>query len=201
MLTIDHIVLATTDLAAGTAELEARLGLPLSPGGQHAAMGTHNRLLSLGPEAYLELIAIDPQASAPDQPRWYALDQFSGPTRLTHWAARVPDLEAVLRKAPAGAGRPWDLARGALRWRMAIPETGQTPMDGLYPALLEWRTPHPAPQLPDHGLRLTELTLGCPDPLTLRATLPSPEGILRFAQTAQPRLQATLTGPGGTIEL
>jgi hypothetical protein len=64
MLTLDHIAVSTTALETGTAEVEAALGLPLAPGGQHAAMGTWNRLLSLGPEEYFELIAIEPGAPA-----------------------------------------------------------------------------------------------------------------------------------------
>jgi hypothetical protein len=64
MLTLDHIAVSTTALPTGTAEVEAALGLPLAPGGQHEAMGTWNRLLSLGPEEYFELIAIEPGAPA-----------------------------------------------------------------------------------------------------------------------------------------
>ncbi len=47
----------------------ATLGIAPGPGGVHPFMGTHNRLLRLGPRLYLELIAIDPDAPAPAQPR------------------------------------------------------------------------------------------------------------------------------------
>ena len=57
MLTIDHIVLSSTDLARDAAALEERLGVPLSEGGKHALFGTHNKLLRLG-DLYMELIAI-----------------------------------------------------------------------------------------------------------------------------------------------
>ena len=59
MLVLDHIAVAATDLAAGAQAVEAKLGLTLQHGGQHPHMGTHNRLMSLGPD-YLEVIAIDP---------------------------------------------------------------------------------------------------------------------------------------------
>lgn len=62
---VDHLVVAAAGLDAGAAWLEAHLGAPLAPGGRHAAMGTHNRLLRLGPRLYLELIAIDPDAARP----------------------------------------------------------------------------------------------------------------------------------------
>ena len=77
MLTIDHIVLSSTDLARDAAALEERLGVPLSEGGKHALFGTHNKLLRLG-DLYLELIAIDPDAPKPERARWFALDDFSG---------------------------------------------------------------------------------------------------------------------------
>ena len=48
MLTIDHIVLSSTDLARDAPVLEERLGVPLSEGGKHALFGTHNKLLHLG---------------------------------------------------------------------------------------------------------------------------------------------------------
>ena len=53
MLTIDHIVLSSTDLARDAAALEERLGVPLSEGGKHALFGTHNKLLRLGRDLLL----------------------------------------------------------------------------------------------------------------------------------------------------
>jgi catechol 2,3-dioxygenase-like lactoylglutathione lyase family enzyme len=70
----DHLVLAARDLDAGAAWLESLLGVKLAQGGKHARMGTHNRLLGLGDNFYLELIAIDPDAVAPGRPRWFGLD-------------------------------------------------------------------------------------------------------------------------------
>src|SRR5262249_44534230 len=86
---IDHLAVAVTSLE--DRQLDELLGVKLSPGGQHARMGTHNRLLRLGPTSYLELIAIDPGAPAPAHPRWFELDEPAmkarlgdGP-RLVHW--------------------------------------------------------------------------------------------------------------------
>ena len=50
MATLDHLVVAARDLASGARWLEDRLGASLAPGGVHAAMGTHNRLLKLAEE-------------------------------------------------------------------------------------------------------------------------------------------------------
>lgn len=163
MLTLDHIAIAATDLALGTAWAEAAFGVPLAPGGRHASMGTHNRLLSLGPSEYLEVIAIDPAAPSPGQPRWFDLDGFGGPTRPTAWIARVPDLDAAIAAAPDGIGTARELERGDLKWRMAVPADGRLPFAGLFPALIEWRGErHPAADLPDRGVRLAGLSLISP---------------------------------------
>ena len=159
---LDHLVVTGETLAAAAAHVEATLGLDMAPGGAHAAMGTHNRLLSLGAADYLEAIAIDPGAPAPAWPRWFGLDARPGSPRLAAWALRVTDLDAVLADAPTGIGAPMALTRGAYRWRLTVPETGVQPFDGVFPALIEWDGAPPAPALPDHGARLVSLELSHP---------------------------------------
>ena len=44
-------------------------------GGSHPGLGTHNALLSLGDESYLEIIAPDPTQPKPDHPRIFGLDE------------------------------------------------------------------------------------------------------------------------------
>lgn len=172
MLRLDHLAVSCTALAEGVAAVEAALGVPLAPGGEHPTMGTHNRLLSLGPQEYLEVIAINPAAPAPGRPRWFDLDRFAGAPRLTNWVAAVEDMDAVLAASPAGTGVPVDLARSDFRWTMAVPEDGRLPFDGCFPALIRWQgVAHPAPRLPDHGIRLTGLTLIHPQADALRAAL------------------------------
>lgn len=192
---IDHLVVSCQDLERGCADLEQVLGVALEPGGRHAAFGTHNRLLSLGPDAYLEVIAVDPDAPAPDRVRWFDLDRFSGAVRLTHWAVRVPDIAAAW---PDGA--VLELERGAYRWAMAVAEDGVLPFDDVHPALLEWRGPHPAAALPDRGVRLAEVVLQAPDPTRL-AGLPGSGDPRVRATRGLPRVSARLTGPGGEVWL
>lgn len=171
MLTFDHFAVAAGTLDAGVAAVEAALGVPLEPGGRHAVMGTHNRLLGLG-DLYLEVIAIDPEAPAPERPRWFDLDRFAGPPRPTSWIARCDDLDAELAEGPEGLGSPLAVQRGDLSWRMAVPEDGQLPFDGLFPALIEWQgAAHPAARLPDRGCRLRRLTVIHPEAADLAAAL------------------------------
>jgi len=204
MLTLDHIAIACEDLATGAAQVAAALGTDLSAVGQHPHMGTHNRLLSLGPDEYLEVIAIDPAAPGPDQPRWFDLDSFTGPPRITNWIARAPDLPAAMVLAPDGIGRIWDLARADFRWRMGIPEDGRLPFDGCFPALIEWQGhAHPAPYLPDRGIRLTGLTLIHPAADVLDAALTPliTDPRLKIAEGPAPAIAATFSTPKGAVSL
>ena len=82
MIELDHLAVAGETLAEAVAHVEDALGVEMAAGGVHVEMGTHNRLLSLGPGMYLEAIAVDPAARGPDRPRWFDLDRFQGRPRL-----------------------------------------------------------------------------------------------------------------------
>ncbi len=198
MLRLDHLAISTTDLAQGTREVEAALGLPLAPGGKHPHMATHNRLLGLG-DVYLEVIAPDPDAPAPSWPRWFDLDNARGPARLTNWICACDDLDAAVARAPAGVGRPIDLHRGDLRWRFAVPASGKLPFEECHPALIQWLgTGHPAQRLPDQGARLARLIVTHPDAQGLRAALSAlsdPRIVLEEGET--PSLRAEILTPKG----
>lgn len=167
----DHLAISTTSLGEGVEAVEEALGVPLAPGGEHPFMGTHNRLLSLGAQEYLEVIAINPDAPAPGRPRWFDLDNFPGITKLTNWVMRCVDLDAALDEiVPDAHIAAQDLARGEFRWRMGIPEDGKLPFEGAIPALIEWQGPHPAAGLPDQDCHLHRLVIAHPEARLLRNT-------------------------------
>ncbi|WP_037309464.1 VOC family protein [Ruegeria halocynthiae] len=169
---LDHLAVAGETLEAASAHIEQALGVPLQDGGKHEKFGTHNRLLGLRDGLYLEAIAIDPQAQKPQRTRWFDLDRFEGPPRLTNWICQVPDIAAALSVFPDGVGQPIDLARGALRWQMAVPPGGRLPFDNLFPALMQWHGDlHPARMLQDSGCRLRRLVVFHPDALELARLL------------------------------
>ena len=157
---LDHLAITCADLAAGAAWVEAALGVPLQPGGQHARYGTHNRLLALGPGEYLEVIAPDPTAATPRHPRWFGLDSATAP-RLGNWIVQVPDLTRALSIATQHAGEVVQMQRGDLTWRIAVPPDGTLPLGGAYPTLIEWQgaAAHPSTRLTDLGVRLTALDI------------------------------------------
>lgn len=169
---LDHLAVSGETLEEAAAAVEAALGLPMLPGGQHDVFITHNRLLGLADGLYLEAIAADPTRPAPDRPRWFDLDSFAGPARLTNWICATDDLDALLAALPVDAGTPVALSRGDLRWRMAVPADGRLPFDNLFPPLIEWQAGlHPAKRLPDSGCRLRRMIVSHPEALALRDLL------------------------------
>lgn len=198
MLRLDHLAISCTTLSEGAAAVEAALGVALSAGGQHAHMGTHNRLLNLG-DLYLEVIAVDPAAKTPTWPRWFDLDHFSGAPRLTNWVAACDDLVAAVAASPAGVGVPVALSRGDFRWQMAVPANGQLPFDGAFPALIAWEgATHPASALPDLGCRLERLTVWHPNGRELQQALGARISDTRLVLAEGPMaMEALIRTPAG----
>ena len=200
MITLDHLAVAGDTLAEATAHVEAALGVNLAPGGVHVEMGTHNRLLSLGPGLYLEAIAINPDAAHPNRPRWFDLDRFSGPPRLSNWIARTDDMDATLAGAPAGMGVPIGFVRDDFAWTMAVPGNGRLPFDGAAPAVIQWDVArHPSDRLPDPGCRLRGLEVIHPQIDELLAAFPALGDLepVSFLHGPEPRLRAEIDTPDG----
>lgn len=157
---VDHLIVAADSLEAGAAWCEATLGVVPQPGGRHALMGTHNRLVNLSspafPRCYLEIIAIDPDAPPPGRSRWFGLDRRPpGPPALIHVVARSTTLDQHRRELNAeqiDPGVPVAASRGDLRWQILLRPDGST-LPAL-PTLIQWHGPHPAERLPDQGLQL-----------------------------------------------
>ena len=156
----DHIIYAVPDLETGMDTIEALLGERPIFGGQHLGKGSHNALLSLGEDVYLEVIASDPTQPEPAAARSFGLDRLTE-AQLATWAARTTDIEATIRQARAAGYNPGDLVAGGrtrddglrLSWQSTSrPEAarGETPPgDWLIPFVIDWGdTPHPAATTP-----------------------------------------------------
>ncbi|MGX9356706.1 VOC family protein [Roseobacteraceae bacterium S113] len=198
---LDHIAIAGVRRDEATGHVERALGVPLQMGGEHPHFGTHNTLLGLEQGLYLEAIAIDPAASALPYSRWFGLDDFSGAPRLTNWICRVDDLEAIVAARPE-AGKIVALERGDLRWRMAVPSNGWLPFDRMFPALIQWDGPHPAPLLEQHGVKMTALRVCHPEAGHLKDALAPwlDAPVVEFVHGA-PALEADFATPGGPVTL
>jgi len=202
MTRLDHLVLAAQTLQEGVEYVQATLGVEPPPaGGKHPLMGTHNRLLNLGHGAYLEIIAVDPEAPTPDRPRWFELDRFVGPPRLLTWVACSEALECY---AALGLGPVCKARRGDLEWHITLPEDGRLHWGGVVPYLIQWGSRHPSETLPETGCRLEELVLRHPEPQAVDRVLRSLEldwRLVRLEHAESAQLVALLQTPAGLKRL
>lgn len=219
---IDHLVVVAETLAQGEAWCEAVLGVTPGPGGRHPLMGTHNRLLPIGapgwPQAYLEIIAVDPLAEVPPaegRARWFGMDEArlraavrQGP-RLVHWVAQTNNIVgacAALSALGEDVGEPVAATRstpqGELRWRISLRQDGRPQHGGALPTLIEWQGRHPSASMTDRGLRLQGLRLRSPshEALARALDLVGSSGV-ECSPTPGPALEARLSTPRGTVVL
>ncbi len=196
-MTLDHLVIAAPSLEIGAAWLFERTGVTAQAGGKHALMATHNLLVRLGTDTYLEIIAIDPDAPVPNRARWFELDTPILEPRLIHWVARCDNLEQI--QLLENLGTITKLTRGAFSWSLTIPADGHLPCGGVIPSLIQWHSPNPSTSLEPHGLELIKLEAFHPEPTRVKANLAALklEIPVRYAQV--PRLQATLETPKGLV--
>jgi len=199
MLTLDHIAIACETLEEGVDYVETVLGVPMAGGGKHPLFGTHNRLLGLG-DIYLEVIAVDPMSGAVPRCRWFDLNRFSGPPRLTNWICKTNEVTTDLSRALAGTGPMVEVSREDLKWHITVPENGRLPLDGCAPALIDWGDfPSPATRLPDQGCGLRRLKITHPESDKLQQftqdRLKDPRVVVELAE--QPSFEVQIDTPWG----
>lgn len=157
---LDHIVVTAPTLDAGAAFVHSQLGLWPQPGGVHERMGTHNLLMRLGEKVYLEVIAPNPNAPAPERARWFAMDHLraDSPPRLATWVVRTDDVHAAIFRCTEPVGEVLPMSRGSLDWLITVPADGEWVCGGLVPTLIQWQSnTHPAARLTHQGAELVEL--------------------------------------------
>jgi Glyoxalase-like domain len=209
MLALDHLVVAAATLPEGVEHVERMLGVEMSPGGQHVFMGTHNAVLRLGDECYLEVIAIDKSLPAPPRPRWFGLDDpalqdyLAKSPRFIHWVVRTDDIVTAQALAPEILGPIVSASRGTLNWKITIPDSGALPEGGAFPTLIEWpRGDHIAGKMADRGCRLVELIVVHPEADKFREGLHLPaKSVVRFEQGKTTELSATIMTTCGLWKL
>lgn len=207
-LVMDHIVVGALTLEQGIDYVRDVLGVEVPPGGRHPLMGTHNRLMRVGDGVFLEIIAVDPDASPPSRKRWFALDAPEMTARLRRrpeliaWVAGTMDLETSLRRCPEDLGHSVQARRGALSWTIAVRDDGAIPLQGALPVLIRWPDgPHPSSSMADLGVRLIGLRVTHPQPDRITTCLSAlgGGGLVEVAQgNGDPRLSAVFRLPDGT---
>ena len=225
-LTLDHLVYGVPDLAKAIDDFEARLGLAPVRGGRHESLGTHNAILPLCGETYLELIARDPDEPSPDPPRPFGLDSLHHPQLVT-WAVRSREIEQDVervRKRNYDPGIVFPMTRKVtnghtIAWKLAL---RTKPFgDGLVPFLIDWGdTTHPSrsvghttddagqsasekrePRISNRICRLFDFCAFHPDPAPIQAAIDALGVDLEIQHGPVPGLRARLDGPSGSIDL
>ena len=170
----DHLVVGIRSLDEGIDQFEKLTGVKPAVGGQHPGRGTENALVSLGPGAYLEILA--PQRDAAlsfADAELYGLDRLT----IVTWAVAVEDAfaaAAALNAAgfgttPAKRGSRVTPAGDRLEWTVFKLDGGAISMA---PFFIQWgdSTPHPSGTAPE-GCVLERLVVREPEPDRLRALL------------------------------
>ncbi len=203
---VDHLVYATPDLNRGIEEIEKLLGVRAIAGGQHPGRGTRNALVALGPTAYLEIIAPDPEQPPPKEPRPFGLDGLKE-SRLVAWFVNGRDLErlraeAVRKGVPLGEVKSGSRRRPdgvELSWQFTDPSVRVA--DGIVPLFINWgESPHPA-RTATKGATLVSLRAEHPDVQEVRGMLRYLRLDLPVKQGLSPALIAVIESPRGRVEL
>jgi len=211
MLKLDHITVIAPSLAEGVLHVRNCLDLDVPFGQRHAYMGTHNHLLRLGDTVYLEVVALDPEAAAPDRPRWFGLDDqnkvrsdWDEGRRLRGWVARTDTIDAIIAGRGNIFGEKVPLPTVNSSFDFAIPNDGSLPLDGAAPSIIDRRgKPRSMATIADLGARLRSFTLEHPDPDAVEAlcrafTVDRPPEIRRGSRL---RYRAQIETPAGPREL
>lgn len=177
---IDHLVIGAANLSQGISYIKESLGVDIPYGGVHEKMGTHNHLMQLGNNIFLEVIAIHPDIEAPESPRWYGLDdpyvrqQIEVQPSLLTWVVNTTNIDALVLHAGFSFGKPKLISRGDLKWYFGLPDDGRLLAGGLLPYVIDWQTSsHPSDRMADLGCRLKGLEIFHPYPFWIQSILES----------------------------
>ncbi|MDE0024534.1 MAG: VOC family protein, partial [Spirochaetaceae bacterium] len=189
-----------------------------APGGSHEGRGSHNALLSLGGDAYLEIIAPDPAQPPPRQPRPFGLDSLAEP-RLVTFAVHADRtggaepagpgvrLERWRAHAAAQGYDPGPVAAGSRRrtdgslllWHLC--QHQELPFGGAVPFLIDWdAVDSPAASAPA-GCRLLNLEVQSPEPEAVGPALRALGVPVAVRAADRPGLRAMVATARGTVQL
>ena len=226
---IDHLVVAAHSLQQGVEWCEATLGITSAAGGEHEKYGTHNRLFKIAtpafPVAYLEIIAINPDAVIEKKPpptRWFDLDnsqlqaELLKSPRLIHFVANTSNIQdarhawkaqGIDRGPVIHASRK--TPKGLLQWQITVRLDGDRLFDGTLPTLIQWGKPeaadpmhlHPRNHLPRSGVSLKSLSVSHPSAGKIQAAYDAISLGNISVSEGTANIVATLQTPKGLVTL
>lgn len=177
---LDHLVIAADSLEQGREWVGDQLGIDMPYGGTHPKMGTHNHLVQLDDESFLEIIAINKEIAAPNRPRWFNLDDpliqksLKKMPRLLTWVINTTDIDQSMQNAICSFGSKETITRNNLSWDISLPADGRLLAGGMLPYLIQWHDKnHPASNMKNLGISLIAINIYHPYPEWLRGILDS----------------------------
>jgi hypothetical protein len=210
---IDHLVIGARTLTEGVNYVKDHLGVDMPYGGVHPKMGTHNHLMQLGNDAFIEIIAVNHNSEPPDRPRWFGLDdafirqQIEQQPSLLTWVVNTQSIGDLMRQSTVSLGKAELISRGDLNWYFGLPGDGRLLAGGMLPYAIEWQTDkHPSATMADLGCRLSGLEIYHPYPQWLQSALSS-IGALELvnvnplSKNEVPYMIAQINTPDGVKEL
>jgi hypothetical protein len=163
---LDHIVFAARSLEEGTNFIEKKLDIKLSEVGYHDFMGTHNRVVKVDKEIYLEVIAIDPSSKSPNQNRWFNLDnpvlkkKLEYSPQMIGYVIETKDTEILKYFC-----NPIQASRGNYKWNFAMPKlesnffNKELIENGIIPSLINWKSNKPVHEMKSNQLSLNKIEI------------------------------------------
>jgi len=207
---LDHIVLATPDVQASVAEIEAAIGLRPELGGHFPGRGVYNHLLALQDNAYLEIIGPDPEQPDPEGPLPFGMDEFGDRgAHVPHWCckagAQIVERVASAKAAGYDIGEVQPLGRvladgTRLDWRLT--RTIWPPLlGGLMPFLIDWGDARHPSTTAVKGAHLASWHGEHPDVAAVRRAHQALGVEMDLREGPEPSLVAVIEGPSGSITL
>ncbi len=151
---LDHIVFGARTLEEGTELVESILQAKLSDIGYHKDMGTHNRVIRISEEVYLEVVSIDPKSRNLKNRRWFNLDSSNLQTQLKKspqiigYVIENNDISTLKYYDPF-----FEASRANYKWQFAMPTYKNNIIDseiimaGIIPSLISWKSEKPVYQM------------------------------------------------------
>ncbi len=161
MYKLDHIVFGAYTLEEGTEFVENILQANLSDIGYHKDMGTHNRVIRISDQVYLEVVAIDPQIRNLKNKKWFNLDN----PKLQYKLKKSPQIISYVienndLKIPKYYDPFFDASRDNYRWQFAMPTCKKNILQseivesGIIPSLISWKSEKPIYQMKKNQFEL-----------------------------------------------
>lgn len=202
---VDHIVLVVPNLSQGIAYLQDLTGVLCTTGGKHPQFGTHNALLKIGKEIYLEVLAPDP-SNPKTEKRWMGVDLIQEPriTRLALKSRNIDQEAALLAAHKTGHGKIQKGKRQKpdgtlLEWMLTCPLA--TPEIEALPFLIDWgNSAHPVTGM-KADCNLKDITLFSPESSSIQDLYGQLGQSITVFSGTENKIQLTLETPKGILTL